>query len=201
MGVASGGGRTAAPRRRAVPDPPLARRMRASPAVAAALISASVAACGFRPLHAPGGGAPEGLAGIEIAHMPDRLGQVVRNRLLDLLTPRGPAAAPAYRLAVSLRASKEALAITREASATRFNVSLEADYVLSSIATGEAASRGRARAAAAYNVVASDYANVVAERDAERRAAREIADELKTRVAAFLARDARRRPGGAGGPP
>lgn len=176
--------------------------MRTGPAVAAALISASVAACGFRPLHAPGGGAaPEVLAGIEIAPMPDRLGRVVRNRLLDRLTPRGPSAAPAYRLAVSLRASREALAITREAATTRFNVSLEADYVLSSVATGEAVSRGRVRSVTAYNVVASDYANVVAERDAERRAAGEIADELKTRVAAFLARDARRRPGDPGGRP
>ncbi len=161
------------------------------PAVAAALISASVAACGFRPLHAPGGGAPEVLAGIEIAHIPDRLGQIVRNRLLDRLTPRGPSAAPAYKLTVSLHVSREALAITREVAATRFNVSLEADYVLSSTATGEAVSRGRARSVTAYNVVASDYANVVAERDAERRAAGEIADELKTRVAAFLARNAR----------
>ena len=75
------------------------------PAVAAALIS--LAACGFRPLHAPGAGAePEVLAGIEIAHIPDRLGQVVRNHLLDRLTPRGAPAAATYRLAVSLLTSK-----------------------------------------------------------------------------------------------
>ena len=162
------------------------------PAVAAALVSASVAACGFRPLHAPGGGgAPEVLAGIEVAHIPDRLGRIVRGRLLDGLTPRGPSAAPAYRLEVSLRVSREALAITREAAATRFDVSVEADYVLSSIATGETVSRGRTRSVTAYDVVASDYANVVARRAAERRTAREIADELKTRVAAVLARGAR----------
>lgn len=162
------------------------------PAVAAVLISASVAACGFRPLHAPGGGAAPGvLAGIEVAPIPGRLGRTVRGRLLDVLTPRGPSAAPAYRLDVSLRVSREALAITREAAATRFDVSVEADYVLSSIATGETVSRGRTKSGAAYNVVASDYANVVARRAAERRTAREVADDLKTRIAAVLARGAR----------
>ncbi len=160
--------------------------------LAAAVALMSAVACGFRPLHAPdGGAAPEALAGVEIAHAPDRLGQVVRNHLLDRLTPRGASAAAAYRLRVSLRVSKEPLAIARDDSATRFNVFVEADYDLSSISTGETVSRGTARSVAAYNVVSSDYANAVAERDAELRAVREISDELKTRVAIFLARDDR----------
>lgn len=160
------------------------------PAVAAVLIS--LAACGFRPLHAPGGGAEPGvLAGIEIAHIPDRLGQVVRNHLLDRLTPRGAPAAATYRFAVSLRTSKEPLAIARDDTATRFNVSVEADYDLSLISTGETVLQGGVRSVAAYDVVSSGYANTVAERNAELRAAREVSDELKTRVAVFLARGGR----------
>ena len=160
------------------------------PAVAAALIS--LAACGYHPLHAPGGGAePEVLAGIEIAHIPDRLGQVVRNHLLDRLTPRGTPAAATYRFAVSLRTSKEPLAIARDDTATRFNVSVEADYDLSLISTGETVLQGGARSIAAYDVVSSGYANTVAERNAELRAAREVSDELKTRVTVFLARGGR----------
>jgi len=110
---------------------------------------------------------------------------------LDRLTPRGAPAAATYRFAVSLRTSKEPLAIARDDTATRFNVSVEADYDLSLISTGETVLRGGARSIAAYDVVSSGYANTVAERDAELRAAREISDELKTRVAVFLARGGR----------
>ena len=149
-------------------------------------------ACGFQPLHAPSGGAiPSVLAKIDVAPIPNRLGQVVRNHLLDRLTPRGSPNAAKYRIVVSLRLTKEALAIARDDSATRFNVSLEAAYDLLLISTGDSILRGEVRSVAAYNVVSSDYANVVAERDAELRAAREISEEVKTRLAVFLAQNER----------
>lgn len=153
---------------------------------------AVIAACGFRPLHAPGGGAvPATLSGIEIAPISDRLGQVVRNHLLDRLTPRGAPSSPRYRIVVSLRVTKEGLAIARDETATRFNVSVEADYELLRLPAGESVLQGVARSIAAYNVVSSDYATLVAERDAELRAAREISDELKTRVAVYLSQSGR----------
>ena len=146
------------------------------------------AACGFQPLHAPGGGAvPSVLSKIDVAPIPNRLGQMVRNRLVERLTPRGSPVAAEYRVVVSLRLSKEALAIARDDSATRFNVSLEATYDLLLVSSGDIVLHGTVRSISAYNVVSSDFANVVAERDAISRAAREVSDEMKTRLAVYLA--------------
>ena len=155
-------------------------------------LCAVAAACGFQPLHAPGGGAvPSVLARIDVAPIPNRLGQVVRNHLVERLTPRGSPIAAEYRVVVSLRLSKEALAIARDDSATRFNVSLEASYDLLLISSGDIVLRGTVRSISAYNVVSSDYANVVAQRDAELRAAREVGDEMTTRLSVFLAQNER----------
>ena len=153
-----------------------------------------VAACGFRPLHAPQGGAQAAaLAEIAVAPIPDRLGQVLHNHLLDRLSPGGAPSKPKYLANVSLSVGKEGLAIARDESATRYNVTLTAEYSLLLVATGESVLNGQARSIATYNVVTSDYATLVAERDAELGAAREISDELKTRIAVFLAQKSQSR--------
>jgi len=146
------------------------------------------AACGFEPLHSSTGGAvPAVLSSVDIAPIPNRLGQVVRNHLLDRLTPLGEPAVAKYRFIVSLRVDKEPLAIARDDSVTRFNVSLQADYHLVHISSGISVLHGEARSIAAYNLVSSDYANLVAERDAKLRAAREVSDEMKTHLSVYLA--------------
>lgn len=147
------------------------------------------AGCGFQPMHATGGATPQALSSIDIAPIPDRLGQVLHNNLLDRLAPRGVVAFPRYRLVVSLQVTKEALAIARDESATRYNVALVAEYALVLLETGAKVLEGEARSISAYNVVSSDYATLVAERDAELRSAREISDDLRTRIAVFLARN------------
>ena len=150
------------------------------------------AACGFEPLHSSSGGAvPAVLSSVEIAPIPNRLGQVVRNYLLDNLTPLGEPVVAKYKFIVSLNVAKEPLAIARDDCVTRFNVSLQADYHLVHVASGKSVFHGAARSIAAYNLVSSDYANVVAERDAELRAAREISDEIKTRLSVYLAENDR----------
>ena len=130
---------------------------------------------------------------IAVAPIPDRLGQVLHNHLLDRLSPGGAPSKPKYRANVSLSVSKEGLAIARDESATRYNVTLTAEYSLLLMATGESVLNGQARSIATYDVVTSDYATLVAERDAKLRAARKISDELKTRIAVFLAQKSQSR--------
>ena len=149
-------------------------------------------ACGFKPLHSSMGGAvPAVLSSVDIAPIPSRLGQVVRNHLLDRLTPLGEPAVAKYRFVVSLRVDKEPLAIAREDSVTRFNVSLQANYHLVHVTSGKSVLHGEARSTASYNLVSSDYANLVAERDAKLRAAREVSDEMKTHLSVYLAENAK----------
>lgn len=148
-------------------------------------------ACGFQPLYGTSRSSLDGavvaeLAAVRIAPIPERVGQIVRNDLLDRLTPLGEPASPQYGLTVGLEEAKEGLAIQIDDTVTRFNLTLTANYVLENADTGSIVTAGSVRATAAYNVLRSDFANVVAERDAQRRAAREVSDELKTRLAVYF---------------
>jgi len=150
-----------------------------------------VAGCGFQTLYGSGQGiagsaAADDLADVRIAAISDRLGQIVRNDLLDRLNPFGEPVAPRFLLAVELEEGKEGLAIQIDDTVTRFNLTLTADYALTDALTGELLTTGSVRATAAYNVLRSDFANVIAERDAQQRAGREISDELKTRLAVYF---------------
>ena len=157
----------------------------------AAALGLALAACGFEPLYGERGHGAEtraALADVRVAPIPDRLGQVVRNHLLDLLTPRGTPSEARYRLTVSLRKVKEGLAFEQDESVTRFDVTITADYELVEIAGGDTIAKGAARSIASYNVVRSDFANTAAERDAELRLARELSDEIALRLAVAFGR-------------
>ncbi len=147
--------------------------------------------CGFQPLYGKrsgGGSTYKQLESIAIDPIPGRLGQIVHNDLLDRLNPRGRPAQPRYRLNVKLKRTTEALAIAKDEEVTRSNLRLTATFVLRDVPEGTTAFKGHARSIASFNLVRSDYANLIAERDAEQRAAREIGDQLMTRLALFLER-------------
>jgi LPS-assembly lipoprotein len=151
----------------------------------------ALAACGFQPLYGERGGNPgtmAEMARIEIAPIPDRIGLTVRNHLIDLLTPAGPAAAAAYRLDVKLHEEREGVAIRRDLVATRFNYRLTGSYRLIDASSGAVLAHGEARSTAAYNVVDSPYATLVSEQDAAARAARELSDSIRLRIALYFDR-------------
>lgn len=154
-------------------------------------LALALAACGFQPLYGERERGAETLAAlalVRIAPIPDRLGQVIRNHLLDIVTPRGRPSEPRYRLTVKLRKTKEGLAFEQDESVTRFDVIVAADYRLAEIAGGDTIAKGTARSIASYNVVRSDFANIAAERDAELRLARELSDEIALRLSVAFGR-------------
>jgi LPS-assembly lipoprotein len=147
--------------------------------------------CGFRPLYgkAPGGqGTVAELAAVTVNPIPDRLGQMVRNHLRDQLAPRESQTRSRYRLAIVLVSNSEGLAIKRDEEITRSNLRLVARFVLRSSASGETLLEGQTRSVASFNLVRSDFANLIAKRDAESRVARETGDQIATRLAIFFDR-------------
>lgn len=148
-----------------------------------------VAACGFEPLHGSSGSGPDTsqrLAQVQVAMIGDRVGQLVRNRLLDYFEPPSTRVPPIYRLDVDVTERKEGLAIQEDRTVTRYNLRLNARYRLIRIRGGQVLLEGSTRAISAYNVIRSDYANLIAERDARERAAQEIGDAVGLRVAVRL---------------
>ena len=152
----------------------------------AAALAAGLSGCGFRPLHGHGGGgAQQDLATVRIAQIPDRIGQKLHNRLVDRLTPKGQPARPAYVLSVSLTESLHNLAIRKDESATRANLTLTANFSL--VRSGGGSSfNGVAMSTNSYNILQSNFATLSAENDARDRALRVLADEIRARVSAAL---------------
>ena len=125
---------------------------------------------------------------VAVATIPDRAGQLVRKELLDRLHAGGAAAKPVFRLTVQLKESREGIAFQQDDSATRFNLRLSARFELVDSRNGASLLKGYSRAIAAYNVVRSDYANLISERDAQKRAANSVADGIQSQIAVFFSR-------------
>lgn len=148
-------------------------------------------ACGFQPLYRDKGANAHvlaALAGIYVEPINGRTGQIVRNHLLDILTPRGVPSKPEFRLSVKLSEIKKGLAIEQDDSVTRYNYTLKASYFLKKPGSNEVVHSGFAWSIASYNIVQSDFANLNAEKNAKRRTARSISDELKNQLAVYLSR-------------
>jgi len=151
------------------------------------LCAPALAGCELRPLYggAEGGQMAAELAAIAIDTPKTRVGWLLRDRLIDELGADGTAD-PRYRLSIRLSKRREALAIQLDDSVTRYELALIARFSLEDIAARRPLYRGRVRRVASYNVVRSPFATLVAEQDAERRAAAELAYAIRTRLALFF---------------
>ncbi len=146
-----------------------------------------LAACGLRPLYdgAAGGQLARELAAIAVETPETRLGWLLGERLRAELAPRG-SAPTRYRLTVALQSRKQPLAIQLDDSITRFELALSARYVLRDVRGQEVLHQGVLRRVASFNVVVSPFATLVAEQDAQRRAAAELAQAIRTQLALYF---------------
>jgi len=145
-------------------------------------------ACGFQPLYGTDGGTrnlPADLARIQIAPISDRLGQQVRNTLLDQLNPAGEPGAPDYRLEVKLDLNRQGVGYRKDESITRVNLRLVANYVLRNSADKVVLS-GAGHSIASFDVVQKDFSTLTAERDGEERMASDVANQIVMQLAAHF---------------
>lgn len=157
-------------------------------ATALAACLAILGGCGFQPLYGQRdrGSVTAELAAIKIKLIEDRVGQQLHNFLLDRLNPRGKPATAIYDLIIELKESKENLAIRKDETATRANLTLRAEYELRRAATGEILVEGFIRSVTSYDLVDSDFATLSAEADARKRAVREISEDIKIRLGIYF---------------
>ena len=161
-------------------------------AAATALLGALLAGCGdggFRPMYAStatGQPLEEKLAAVETAPIGGRVGQRVRNELIFQNTGGGNPAPPAYRLEIAIKESLSAALVRTTGESTSSIYTLDASFTLVDIKSKQVILRGTSHARAAFDRFPSIYSNVRAREDAENRAAKDMANELKGRIAAFL---------------
>jgi LPS-assembly lipoprotein len=152
------------------------------------------AGCGFQPLYgsgtttASGAKLPEIMAAVEIKPIPGRVGQRVRNELIFLNTGGGYAPKPTYELQIALRQSVISQLVQISGNAQGEVLELTATFKLVNLANKQVIYGGTTISRAPYNRYQEIFANVRAQNNAEDRAAGEVAESIKTQVAAFLAR-------------
>lgn len=146
--------------------------------------------CGFRPMYGKAstdqaGGVSE-LAAIRIMAIEDRIGQQMRNALVQRITAGGEPAAAKYTLTVSLSKTVEGLGHQKDAKATIGRYTLSAGYSLAD-SDGRVIHQGNGRSVVSYNYLGPRYASIAGERDAEERAISEVADDVRRQLATYFA--------------
>jgi len=152
--------------------------------------AAGLSGCGFHPLYGDWGstaGTADKLQAIYVEPIPEKLGYELRNTLIDLFDASGRSADSTYRLRVTLATKSEGIAIQNDAAITRYNDMLSVTYELTDKASNTVITKGVETGLSAYNVVSSPYATLVAQQDADKRAAEDIAYRIRTDLAVFFA--------------
>jgi LPS-assembly lipoprotein len=167
--------------------------------LAVAALAALTAGC-FQPMYAEHtDGTPglrEKLLGVELppvdkpnASHEARLGVDIRNALAFKLYGTATGSAPTHRLVLRFTTSRSSLMIDpNTALPTSENVGIDAQYNLIEIASNKSVMTGTTFSRVTYDMPGSlqRFARSRAFRDAEDRAAQEIADNIQTRLAAFF---------------
>jgi len=162
--------------------------------LACAAASVLVAGCGdsgFHPMYASSAitGAPEvneKLAQLEIAPIPGRVGQRLRNELIYQSTGGGNALQPVYRLEIVIRESLTPTLVQQDGNSSGSVYNLRTSFRLIRIADRSVALQGESTGRVAFQRFDSVFANVRARENAEDRAAKSVGEEVKGRVAAYL---------------
>jgi len=175
-------------------DPKLRRQALSLLALAGLAV---ISACTVRPLYSTAGletgsVASNRLASVIVKPATTRVGLEVRNHLIFLLN--GGAAEPAsaaYSIETSVGSVSSAAATvqrTRDSEPTAGTVTVSSNYSITDNKTGIVVASGRRSMAASYDIPAQEFAALRALRDAENRAARELAELLRIAIAVDLER-------------
>jgi LPS-assembly lipoprotein len=169
------------------------RLTRLGPYLLAALMALALAGC-FRPMYSSTSlppGAPtltDTLASVAIDKIEGRVGQQVRNELDFRLTGGAGSAPPRYRLAVDVTATRTTSIVDAKDNEPRIDtVTLLGLFSLYPIDAQQPVLTGKLYARKSYDRGLQRFAALRAARDAENGAAKVLADQIRARVAMYLA--------------
>ena len=161
-------------------------------------VAPALSACGnggSRPLYAEtpsGAGLQERLKELDVAPIPGRVGQRIRNDLIFQAGGGGELLPPTHRLEITITESILTTLVQKDGTSSGQVYAVQASFKLVNIKTKKVVSQGTSHGRAAFERYTNTtqaqftYSNVRAREDAENRVARVIADDLKTRVAMYL---------------
>jgi len=151
------------------------------------LLGLSLAGCGFQPLY----GAhtihtDADLAGIRVDPIHERAGQLLEIALRDGFNPENIGVEARSVLVVILGESVGDFAIRSDGTTSRQIYNLTAAFKLTDLKTHKLLLEGHSRSNNSYDVAENEYSVVVARDSAEKRAVRQLSDDIRARVAMFF---------------
>lgn len=150
----------------------------------------SLTGCGYRPLYTSGSdgrGVVASLSSIAIQETGSRAGQLVRNSLLSSMRPAGTAQQDQFKLILKPELAQSALVSQSLPGIKRVRLRLAVSYQLLEVGSGSEVNSGKTFSAVSYDIIREPVADLQAESNATDRAAQEVAADIRTRLAAYMA--------------
>jgi LPS-assembly lipoprotein len=170
--------------------------------VAAALVIAALTTGCFQPLYGERdvtGGGPvlrDQLSAVDVLQIEapkgsdeERLAVMVRDAILYDFTGGGVSASPTHRLKINIYSTRASIIVDVNTSRPDIeNYGLNATYSLTEIATKKVVVTGQTFARVSYDIPGQEqrFARIRGLRDAENRAAKVVADNIRNRLASYF---------------
>ena len=143
--------------------------------------------CGFHPLYTPYNGRHNTSYPIKIGTIADRNGQILRNSLVDLLTPEGTPSHPQYFLDVNLTETLINTGINKDESTTRKQARLTAKFILKDMKTNKVLYQHTTSAINSFSIINQKYySDLTAQQYAVREAAQLLAENISLLITTYL---------------
>ncbi len=146
----------------------------------------------LRPLYGTNGVDQESsvvteLSNIQIPEPKNRLQQLIRNNLISTMSPPGQEGDGSYTLVLVPQSDEFDLVIQRNTDVSRRSYRLKVAFSLRDGSSGRKIYSGSTFSEVSYDKITSEFANLQAKTNAEERAARQVSQDIRTRLAAYFA--------------
>ena len=165
-----------------------------------AVLTLGITACGFEPLYVEKTSNNGGwyynnefdtdivyeMSQIKVEGAADRIGQMVKNELIDDLTPRGVPQHAKYFLKLEpINSKRTELALRDDITATREKVKYTVKYSLWSKEKGELVS-GKSWIFLSYDLLDNPYSTTMDKKKVEKDGAKILANDISLRIGAYF---------------
>jgi LPS-assembly lipoprotein len=144
-----------------------------------------VAACGFQPMYAPAGGGAA-IGPVTVEQIDGKAGHVLKTELDRIFAVENNGATPAM-LQITLSEQITPLGIRVDESATRAELRLIANYILTPATPGAQVMRGSVFTVVNYDIPTAAFGEITAQDDARERAAETMAQRFRAELALRMA--------------
>ena len=163
--------------------------MRRAPAILVVAAALLLAGCGYRPLYGSSSetaGVAATLSSVSIPEAEDRVGQLIRNDRLSSM--RAGEGEQKYTLLLKPVVKRSGVIDKPQPNVTRDAITLAVSYELVERSSGTVVHTGKTFSNASFDIIRQPFADLQAETNATERAVHEVSSDIRTRLAAYFAK-------------